>query len=125
MKVKCIRLLDVFGREVEFSPWLTLGRVYHVMSIEIGKDGKRSYGIVTSDREVEWPSMGGHPAECFEIVSTIVPSNWRPTINIQGVIIFAPEAWQVSRFFADFCDRDPAVYPIFERERNIILNEDP
>jgi hypothetical protein len=125
MKVKCIRLLDVFGREVEFSPWLTLGRIYPVMSIEIGPDGKRSYGIVTSDRTGEWPNMGGHQAECFEIVSTTVPSNWRSKVNTNGAISIAPAAWQELGFLEAFYDRDPAAYLIFERERNLILQEDP
>lgn len=125
MKVKCIRLLDVFGREVEFSPWLTLGRIYPVMSIEIGPDGKRSYGIVTSDRPGEWPNMGGHQSECFEIVSTTVPSNWRSKLNTNGAISIAPEAWQEPGFLEAFYDRDPAAHPIFERERSLILQEDP
>ena len=125
MKVKCTRLLDAFGREVEFSPWLTLGRIYHVMSIEIGPDGKRSYGIVTSEREGEWPNMGGHQAECFEIVSTTVPSNWRSKVNTSGAISIAPEAWQESGFLEAFYDRDPAAHPIFERECDLIQSEDP
>lgn len=125
MKVKCTRLLDAFGREVEFSPWLTLGRIYHVMSIEIDPDGKRSYGIVTSERAGEWPNMGGHQAECFEIVSTTVPSNWRAKVNTNGAISIAPEAWRESGFLEAFYDRDPAAHPIFERERDLILNEDP
>lgn len=53
MRVKCIRLLDAFGREVQSSPWLALGRVYHVVSVEIDADGKRCYELVTSERAGE------------------------------------------------------------------------
>ncbi|ODP30923.1 hypothetical protein A9762_27480 [Pandoraea sp. ISTKB] len=125
MKVKCIRLLDAFGREVEFSPWLKLGRTYCVMSIEIDPLGRRSYGIITSAREGEWPSMGGHQAECFDVVSTMVPSNWRQKIHENGSISIAPGAWLQTGFLDAFYDREPAAYLIFERERDLILSEDP
>lgn len=65
------------GREVEFSPWLNLGQIYHVMSIFIDKNGRRNYGIINRHPDGEWPQMGSHQAECFEVVSEIVPSNWR------------------------------------------------
>jgi hypothetical protein len=124
MKVKCIRLLDADGREVEFSSWLTLGRVYHVMSIFTDKNGRRSYGIINRHPEGEWPQLGSHQAECFEIVSDVVPSNWREWANgnASGV---SPSAWQEPGFYEAFYDHDPATYPIFERERDIILREDP
>lgn len=124
MKVKCIRLLNAYGEEVEFSPWLTLGRVYHVLSISIDQNGKRSYGIVSGFREGEWPQMGSHQEECFEVVSDVVPSNWR-TMVYQGITDISPAAWQEPGFYEAFSDHDPATYPIFERERDIILREDP
>ncbi len=124
MKVKCIRLLNADGREVEFSSWLTLGRVYHVMSIFTDKSGKRSYGIINRHPEGEWPQLGSHQAECFEIVSDIVPSNWRTKVY-SGVTDISPAAWQEPGFYEAFSDHDPATYPIFERERDIILREDP
>ncbi|WP_155741425.1 hypothetical protein [Burkholderia territorii] len=124
MKIKCVKLLDVFGREIEFSPWLTLERIYHVMIVDIDCNGKRSYGIVTSEKEGEWPNMGMHQAECFEIVSTVIPSNWRLQIGQNGSIGIAPGAWQMPGFFESFYDHDPDAYPVFERERSIIINED-
>lgn len=124
MKVKCIRLLDADGREVECSPWLELGRIYHVMSIFDDKNGKRSYGIVNRHHEGEWPEMGSHQAECFEVVSEVVPSNWREwkNENSSGV---SPVSWQAPIFYEAFYDHDPDTYPIFEREHDIILREDP
>lgn len=124
MKIRCIRLLDADGREVEFSSWLTLGRIYHVMSIFVDQDDRRSYGIINSHPEGEWPQMGSHQAECFEVVSDIVPSNWREwkSAGCSGV---SPAAWQADNFYEAFYDHDPATYSIFERERDIILSEDP
>jgi len=124
MKIKCVRLLDADGREVEFSPWLTLGRVYHVMSIFVDKEGHCSYGIITSHPNGEWPQMNSHAEECFEIISKVVPSNWREWKDdtCTGV---SPAAWQTDNFYEAFYDHDPVAYPIFERERDIILREDP
>lgn len=125
VKVKCIQLLDSAGREVERSPWLTLGRTYQVLSILIGQDGKRSYAIVSHEHEGEWPIMGNHRAECFEVVSTVAPSNWRVWIHESSAIDISPHAWQVNGFIEAFFDHDPATYPIFVREREIMLREDP
>jgi len=124
MKVRCIRLFDAFGREVDSSPWLTVGRSYHVMSIEITPDGKRTYGIATAERTGGWPTLGSHRIESFEILSTLVPSNWRVEVQANGAMFIAPEAWLAPGFFEAFSDREPAAYPIFERERDVILAED-
>ena len=124
MKVKCVRLLDVDGREVGFSPWLTLGHIYHVMSIFIDKNERRSYGIINRHPEEEWPQMGSHQAECFEVVSNTMPSNWREWKNDTSSGV-SPIAWQAPGFYEAFYDHDPATYPIFTQERDVILREDP
>ena len=125
MKVRCIRLLDKDGNEVTSSPWLTLGQTYHVLSIFIDATGKRSYGIVNSELPGEWPIIGNHQAECFEIVSAVVPSNWRVWIHESSAIGISPAAWQAPGFDEALFEHDPTTYPVFERERQIILNEDP
>ena len=124
MKVKCVRLLDASGNDVAFSSWLTLGHVYHVMSVFVDKNGKRSFGIINRHLNGEWPQLGSHQAECFEIVSEVVPSNWKNWVN-ENSSGASPAAWQVPGFYEAFYDHDPAAYPIFERERNIIQSEDP
>lgn len=124
MKVKCIRLLDSDGREVEHSSWLALGRVYHVMAMHVAPDGKRFFSIVSHQPEGEWPQMGNHQAECFEVVSDVAPSNWKDWVheNSSGT---SPAAWQVPGFYEAFYDHEPAAYSIFDRERAVILSEDP
>lgn len=125
MKVKCIRILDSSDKEVEFSPWLTLGRIYHVMGIYIEPGRGRRYQIISHNRDPGFATMGYHSAECFEIVSDVIPSNWRVKIYKMTDIDISPEAWQMPGFLEDFYDADPKAYSIFERERNIILSEDP
>lgn len=124
MKVKCVRLLNADGQEVEFSPWLTLGKIYHVMYILVGENKKKYYGIITSHPKGEWPQMVACHQECFNVVSNFIPSNWQEWED-RGISGISPLAWQEVGFSEAFYDHDPSVYPIFERERDIILREDP
>jgi hypothetical protein len=124
MKVKCVRLLDHEGNEVKSSPWLTLGKTYHVLSIFIDAAGNRRFGV-DSQPLGEWPSNAEHQAECFEVVSTVVPSNWRVWIHEGSAIGISPVAWQAPGFAEALFEHEPATYSIFDRERQVILSEDP
>jgi hypothetical protein len=124
MKVKCVRLLDHQGNEVVSSPWLTLGKTYHVLSIFIDAVGNRRFGV-DSQLPGEWPSNAEHQAECFEVVSTVVPSNWRVWIHETSAIGISPAAWQAPGFAEALLEHEPATYAIFDRERQVILSEDP
>jgi hypothetical protein len=124
MKVKYTRLIDARGREVAISSRLTLGRVYHVMGIIISASGERTFLLISEEREGEFPIMTGHKAECFEVVSESIPSNWRPWMR-NNTIGITPLAWQADDFSDAFYDHAPETLPIFERERAIILREDP
>lgn len=62
--------------------------------------------------------------ECFNVVSNFIPSNWQEWED-RGISGISPLAWQEVGFSEAFYDHDPSVYPIFERERDIILREDP
>ena len=124
MKVECVRLLNADDKEVESSPWLALGRIYHVMGISIEPNRGCRYQIISHDRDPGFANMGYHSAECFEIVSDVVPSNWKIKIYKMSNVDISPGAWQEPGFLENFYDADPATYVIFEQERNIILNED-
>lgn len=125
MKVRCVRLLSQDGREIASDPWLKLGEIYHVLSIFIADDGARSYSIVSRETLGEWPQMVSHQAKCFEIVSAVTPSNWRPWLHSSGAIGISPIPWQTPEFAERFFEHDPATYPIFVQERDVILREDP
>jgi hypothetical protein len=124
MKVKCVRLLDHEGNEVTSSPWLTLGKTYHVLSIFVDAAGKRRFSI-DSQPPGEWPSNAEHQFECFEVVSTVVPSNWRVWVHQSSSVGISPAAWQVPGFAEALIEHDPATYSVFDRERRVILSEDP
>lgn len=124
MKIKCIQLLDSDGQEVAHSPWLDLGRTYHVMAMHVAPSGKRFFSIVSSQPDGEWPQMGNYQADCFEVVSDVLPSNWRDWFN-ENSSGTSPAAWQKPGFYEAFYDHEPAAYSIFDRERTVILKEDP
>jgi hypothetical protein len=125
MKVKCIKLLDASGNHIEYSDWLVLGKLYHVLSVIIEPDGEKSLQILSSDRVGEWPNMGYHKAKGFDIVSNIIPSNWSVDIKDNFFIEIAPKPWHKNGFLESFYDREPEALEIFRREQSIIISEDP
>ena len=125
MKIRCIKMLNLSGEEVNSSRWIAIGNIYHVMSILFEPDGRRSYGIVTDKFADEWPSLRSFPAECFEIVSTVVPSNWQVWIHADSKVIgISPASWQCENFEEKFYNHDSRAYPTFEHERQIVIDED-
>jgi len=125
MKVKCVRLLNSDGEEVESSSWLTLGGTYHVLGICYHPTGTCDYRIVTSECTGDWPVPAYHRAQCFKIVSTVVPSNWHLEIFQSGAVFIEPKSWLEQDFWVNFFDHDPCAYLTFKQERDIILKEDP
>jgi len=124
MKVKCVRLLNSDGQDVEYSPWLTMGKIYHVMTFFVNEEGKKNYGIISSHPRGEWPQLINNQEECFEVISPLIPSNWQKW-RLDNTWGMSPAAWQEDNFYEKFYDHDASVYPLFERERDIILREDP
>ena len=125
MKVKCVKLVDVNGDPVEFSPWLTISRVYHVMGIFMDQQSGLRYRIISQDRDPGFATMAYQDAGLFEVVSDIIPSNWRIRILNNSTIDISPAAWQQNGFLEAFYNRDQSSYPIFERERDAVFREDP
>ncbi len=124
MKVRCIKFFDHQRKEKTDSSWLSLGKVYYVMEVWYDIGGYCDYSILTTLKDPGFASIRGFPAESFEIVSEVIPSNWAIKLR-NGRISLAPKSWQEEGFYEKFYDADPSVYHIFERERDIIFQEDP
>ena len=69
--------------------------------------------------------MGCHQAECFEVVSTVIPSNWRVWIHESSAIGISPQSWQGPGFAEALVEHDASAYSVFEKERQVILAEEP
>lgn len=124
MKVKCVRYFDSRRRPAIDSQWLTIDKVYHVMGIQKDANNKVDYLIVTNDLDPVPASVGFHPAEAFEVVSDVVPPNWKEHKSDSFVQVM-PGSWLESNFFERFYDREQDAVSIFEEEREAILKSDP
>ncbi len=127
MKVRCIKLLNSLGQEVDpLHSSLSIGKVYYVMGIDILPDGAANYRLLTKFDKEELPSdMALYSTKCFEIISDVIPSNWAIKIHKMSLIEVCPSSWHQPGFLENFYDRDPSAYKKFEQERDLIMQEDP
>lgn len=123
MKGRCVALLSADGKPVEFSPWLTLGNVYHVLGILMDKHGNKWFRILANERDSGVESLGLYQAECFEVITDYRPSTWRDR-EIKGIVETSPAAWQTGEFWENLYEGDPEALCIFERERKQIISEE-
>jgi hypothetical protein len=124
MKVKCKSLVESNGKPVESSPWLTIGNEYYVLGVLRDKNNNTNFQIVTNERE-SVNSLGYFPAYCFDTVSHYRPSNWKERIVKGSATEISPASWQSDGCWEAFYDGDPKAQSIFEKERNLIVSEEP
>lgn len=122
MKAKCVNIIDALGRSTDHSEWIKLGSIYHVLSLFIDEDGVKNYIINTGDYDS--PQLTSHRSECFEIVTSTVPSNWMVWLHPSSAIGISPKTWQENDFIDKILDKDPDAIKIFHEELKIILMAD-
>lgn len=125
MKVRCVKLINDVGHVLDQSPWLQIGKVYHVLAINVSEGGGTKFAIQSGSKPDEFPSLSHHMSSCFEVISTSIPSNWRPWVDGAGNIGISPAAWQVPKFADNLADCAPWVQETYFRERDLIIEEDP
>lgn len=113
MKVRCKMLLDVLGREVKTSPWLTIDAIYDVLSIVIESNGQVLARVF--DDQKDFPSL--HPLEQFEIAEHSMPKNWGIFNRQDGGLFLGPRAWSEAGYWERLLDGDPVAQQTFEAER--------
>lgn len=123
MKVKCKKLLNSFGESVNASPWLTVGEIYHVVSIFIDRCGYKNYGVISS-KNIDDANLSCHLSECFDIVSTRIPTSWSPWVTEDSSIGISPKAWQVDGFMEMVLEGEELSLNIFKKECDLIISED-
>lgn len=121
MKVRCVKLLDTRGNPQTHSAWLTLGKIYHVLSVVLGARGIWLLRLVGDTV----PGVGLFPLQQFEIVSSRVPSSWIITWNSNGVFELTTEAWNQPGFWERYFEHDAAAIRVFEEQRKMIVEADP
>jgi len=131
MKVKCIKLLDSAGKPKKTSRYLKIGEIYHVLDVYIEPSGRRMYRTAIC-KENELPDndlsmMNDHyifNAECFEIVTTFVPSSWKIFIYDSGTITLCPFAWHEYGFWKNFNEKKVWAEEVFGESINQIFSNE-
>src|ERR1700722_5571273 len=117
MKVRCVRIFDPRGNPLEQSPWLTIGKVYIVLSVifDIGTapgrplrlrlvgDGRNGLALFRWDE--------------FEIVSSIIPPTWIIFPGPASLIYLTPEPWTQPSFWDRYYNDDAEALKVFDQER--------
>lgn len=124
MKVRCQLLLNAEGNSTEFSPWLTLGKIYIVLGILKDASGLINFRLMTSDKEVGPESVGVYSSECFELIDNYQPKIWKEKKLARGGIEISPASWQSDDFWDKFYDRDPDALIEFKNQFENILEEE-
>ena len=121
MKVRCTKLIDTRGNPQEQSSSLTLGRVYHVLSVLLGINGEWKLRVITDGEKR--PAL--FRLKQFEVISAKIPNTWIVIWNDKGFFQLTTHAWSQPGFWEKYYDRDPEAIQIFEDEKRKIIEADP
>lgn len=122
MKVKCKNIYNEHTKQFEkSSPWLTIGKEYIVLEIEISPSRKIFYRLV-GDNENKMPAL--YSSSQFDVLIGDMPKNWKVSQLSDGTLVLGPSAWQPSSFWEDCYDHDPKAIEIYKREAKIIYEEE-
>lgn len=120
MKVKCIKIYNEHTKEYqEKSAWLTVGKEYIVLAIEIRRD--KVLFLIASDSN-EQPVLQN--AIQFEVLSKKIPSTWKIFPGVLEIFTLEPKSWQEPGFWDECYNHDPAALEIYKREARIIMEEE-
>jgi hypothetical protein len=118
MKVRCKKILDVFGNTVDSSAWLQVGNEYLVSSVLI------DHGIVKIRIVGEEPTPILVEIEMFEVIKFNLPTSWVVKMPSPNNLLFSPEAWPKEGFWVDYFNQEPSAIQIFNEEYKFIKSND-
>src|SRR4051812_28786922 len=121
MKVRCTKLLDTLGNPQTRSAWLTVGKVYHVLSVLLDTQGRWLLRLVGDTQ----PGVGLFSLEQFEVVSPKIPESWVVTWNNAGVFELTTTTWNQVGYWERFFERDASAKAAFDSEMAQIVAADP
>jgi hypothetical protein len=122
MKVRCKNIYNEHTKRFEdTSSWLTIGKEYVVLEVEVNSLEKTFYRLI-GDNDNKMPAL--YNASQFEIVDGGMPKNWEVSQLSDGTLIICPKVWQEPGFWEDCYDHDPKALEIYKREARIIYEEE-
>ena len=121
MKVRCLITTDALGNPSTSSPWMTVGKIYHVLAVELDFHNRWLLRLV-GDRD---PGVGLFPLAQFEVVSAKVPDGWVVSWNGGHRFELSPASWLEPNFWDHYFDRDENAMRSFDDEMRRIVRADP
>jgi hypothetical protein len=121
MKVRCKQIINEHTQQQQAaSPWLTIGKKYIVLAIEVYPT-KNLY-LLVDDSSNQAPGL--HDARQFEVTSHAIPSNWVINPGDLEVVTIGPKAWQESDFWEACYNGNSIALDIYKHEARIIYEEE-
>ena len=122
MKVRCSRLINPITHQPEpRSKWVSLGTVYHVLSVSM--DERRTIFLRLVGDDGKTPAL--YDIGDFEIASPVIPPNWIVNYNKNGVFELCPASWSREGFWVRYFDGEGDARQEFEEERQRTIQSDP
>ena len=122
MKVKCIKIIDEqSGKEIQNSPWLTVNKIYSVLSVLVENKKNLKFQFIGDDGVT--PSY--HNGNQFKVMSDIIPSNWIIVSEPDSYFELTPRAWARKGFWEDYFEGKSKAISDFESEKEKVIQYDP
>ena len=122
MKIRCIKFINESSEvEEKASAWLTIGKIYYVLSVIYSWSGVLKYRIIGDDQET--PAL--HDARQFETVSSVIPSNWIVISSLDRGFQMMPKSWSRIGFWEEYFDGDSKAVESLGAETKKIIAADP
>lgn len=120
MKVKCIKIYnDIKKQYQDTSSWLTIGKEYIVLAIEIRLD--RVLFLISSDYN-DQPTL--QEANQFEVISKKISSNWEIFSGSFQLITLEPKKWHEPGFWDDYYNGEISALEVYKKEAQTIMDEE-
>ncbi|MEV6288094.1 hypothetical protein [Kribbella sp. NPDC051770] len=117
MKVRFVGVKDYPQHVRQGANGFHEGQVWPVLEAYFSVDGPNQLRIET----IEGEGPGLYDSRLFEIVDPTLSSVWCCSIDADGSLTFAPEAWLVPGFWEQFFDQVPDAIDTFEIGRRAVL----
>lgn len=121
MKVRCTKLLDEqTGGLLQRSSWLTVGKVYHVLSVHMQHGRPLQFQLMSDEDQT--PAY--HHADQFDIVTRVIPEGWIIDFESESYFELVPKAWSKPGFLEAYFDGDPEAISIYKSECEKIMSQE-
>ncbi len=121
MIIKCNKLISATTKEeMIVSPWVTLGKKYIVLGLQINKH-RGVMALIKSDHHNQpiFVDLDG-----FEIVSQQMSKNWVVKVVDNFYHYLLPKNWSYEDFLGDLEDEKPKAMKLFQEETEIMYQEE-